>query len=162
MCRGARGLNLSSKGLHATVSRDDHVLQGLIQAAASGGGECAPPSIRIANAEGKHLIVVVTRTRAADFLTISPDAIVAVFISDPEKHPRPQARFLCGLFGLTGAESRLAILLVQGNTLQDSADRLDVTPATVRSQLMQVFQKTGTSRQSQLVSLLLRLQLPES
>ena len=64
---------------------------------------------------------------------------------------------LCELFRLTPAEARLAGLLAEGYVLKEAADHLGVTIATVRSQRKQGFQKTGASRQSELVRLVLRL-----
>lgn len=75
----------------------------------------------------------------------------------------PQAR-LAGLpevarlraeFGLTKAEARLALRLAQGSSLASAAQTFDVKLTTIRSQLQQVFAKTGTSRQAELVALLL-------
>jgi len=163
ICIRARGLELASDGLHAVAARDEKNLQRMIRAAAFSEYQDVPPAVRIApNANGEPLTIIVTRTRTPDFLTIALDAIVAVFVTDPERIPTPQAQVLSSLFGLTPAENRLTVLLVQGNTLKDSAEQLRVSFATVRSQLMQIFQKTGTSRQSQLISLLLRLQSPRS
>ena len=56
---------------------------------------------------------------------------------------------------LTAAETRLAHRLAAGATLADAADALGVSVNTVRSQLRQIFQKTGVSRQAELVRLVL-------
>jgi DNA-binding CsgD family transcriptional regulator len=58
------------------------------------------------------------------------------------------------LFGLTAAEARLALQLVQGNTLAQAAGSLGVARSTVASQLQGIFQKTHTRRQPDLVRLL--------
>lgn len=59
------------------------------------------------------------------------------------------------LFGLSGAEARLAVGLVAGDTLEQYAARRGVGIGTVRGQVKQVFAKTGTTRQAELVALLL-------
>jgi len=162
-CVRARGLELTSVGLHAVGALDEQVLQGMIHAAAFGDDREVAPAIRITSSSlMKSLIVSVIRTRTPDLLAVAPDAIVAVFISDPEKVLVPCEPVLTSVFGLTPAEARLAVLLGKGKTLQDAADHLRVTSATVRTQLLQIFQKTGTSRQSQLISLLSRLPPPQS
>lgn len=56
---------------------------------------------------------------------------------------------------LTPAETRLAERLAAGVPLGEAADLLGVSINTVRSQLQQIFQKTGVSRQAALVRLLL-------
>ena len=58
-------------------------------------------------------------------------------------------------FGLTKAEARLALRLAEGASLASAAEAFDVKLTTIRSQLQQVFAKTGTSRQAELVALLL-------
>ena len=63
----------------------------------------------------------------------------------------PQAVFLENRFGLTPAQARLAIHLVEGNSLRSSAKALGVKYETVRTYLKSVFQKTGTHRQAELV-----------
>ena len=58
-------------------------------------------------------------------------------------------------FGLTKAEARLALRLAEGSSLASAALAFNVKLTTIRSQLQQVFAKTGTSRQTELVALLL-------
>ncbi|MDC9823447.1 hypothetical protein PRN20_06855 [Devosia sp. ZB163] len=62
-------------------------------------------------------------------------------------------------FGLTESEARLAEALVNGATLADFAREREVAKQTLRNQLVGVMRKTGTRRQSELVSLLTRLAL---
>lgn len=58
------------------------------------------------------------------------------------------------LFGLTPAEARLAGLLVEGQSVNEIAERLKLSRGTVRGQLKVVFAKTGAHRQGELVALL--------
>ena len=62
---------------------------------------------------------------------------------------------LSDVYGLTPAEAELAELLVQGRTLEQAAKIRHVTLNTTRSQLKQVFAKTETSRQGELLKLML-------
>ena len=59
------------------------------------------------------------------------------------------------LFGLTPREAALAARLVCGETLRDAARARFISIHTARTQLAQLFAKTGTGQQSQLVALLL-------
>lgn len=59
------------------------------------------------------------------------------------------------LFGLTAREAALAAALASGSTLQQAAEERFISMPTARTHLAQVFRKTHTSQQSQLVSLLL-------
>lgn len=91
----------------------------------------SPPGPRPA-----HGAVFVVLTRAGAGAAMSPDAIAC-------------------LFGLSGAEARLAAGLVAGKTLEQYAAQRGVGIGTVRGQVKQVFAKTGTTRQAELVGLLL-------
>ncbi|MGD7412973.1 helix-turn-helix transcriptional regulator, partial [Ralstonia pseudosolanacearum] len=74
-----------------------------------------------------------------------------VMISDGNLAGEIPAAALAALFDLTEAESRLASALVQGDTLEQYAQRRGVSIGTVRYQLKQVLSKTGTNRQSELM-----------
>jgi DNA-binding CsgD family transcriptional regulator len=54
-------------------------------------------------------------------------------------------------FGLTPAEARLALHLVAGETLRSAAVKLSITYETARTHLKNIFNKTGTCRQAELV-----------
>lgn len=62
-------------------------------------------------------------------------------------------------FSLTESEAQLAGALLGGETLADFARQRAVSKQTLRNQLVGVMRKTGTRRQSELVSLLTRLAL---
>ncbi len=68
----------------------------------------------------------------------------------------PQSQFLKQLYDLSPAELRIAIALLEGKSLEDYATSIGVTMNTVRTQLKNLFNKTGTHRQSELVALLSR------
>ena len=80
---------------------------------------------------------------------------MALFVSDPEDRGATIEEVLCKLYGLTKAEARVTQRLVQGRSVEQIASDLAVHRNTVRAHLKQAFQKTGTSRQAELVSLVL-------
>ena len=57
-------------------------------------------------------------------------------------------------FGLTGREAEVAALLARGLSLAQTAARLRLRVGTTRNHLKAIFQKTGTTRQGELVALL--------
>lgn len=67
----------------------------------------------------------------------------------------PRMARLRAEFGLTKAEARLALALAEGRSPAQAAKDFDVKLTTIRSQLQQIFAKTGTSRQAELVAMLL-------
>jgi DNA-binding CsgD family transcriptional regulator len=82
---------------------------------------------------------------------------VLLLIDDPDAECEQRSSdeaLLSGIYSLTAAEARLAVRLASGASLTEVAETLGVTQNTVRSQLRAIFQKTATSRQSELVVLM--------
>jgi len=89
---------------------------------------------------------------------LMPRATAAVFINTPEPRPPPDLRALAQTYGLTPAEARVAERLLAGAAnLAEVAASLDVSHATVKTHLSQVFAKTGVSRQADLIALMYRM-----
>lgn len=101
---------------------------------------------------------VFSRDEKAPLLTggLRHRAAVLVTISDPDAAFDVSAERLVRIFGLTPAESRLAVALAAGDSLADYAARIGITIGTARWTLRQVLEKTGCRRQSELVSLIVR------
>lgn len=90
-----------------------------------------------------------------------PERPLAIaFLSDPAEPVRVDEEVLRRLYGLTAAECRLAGEVCSGDPLAAIATRLGLTENTVKTQLRNLFEKTGSHRQSQLVKLLLSLSTP--
>ena len=58
-------------------------------------------------------------------------------------------------FGLTPAEARLALHLVAGETLRSAEVKLSISYETARTHLKNIFDKTGTCRQAELIVVIL-------
>ena len=89
-----------------------------------------------------------------------PDAhhpAVLLQITDPLAHATPHRALLAQAFELTPAEADVAADLLDGLSVREVAARSGRSIATVRTHLASVLAKTGTSRQSELVRLLMRL-----
>lgn len=84
---------------------------------------------------------------------------VLVCIIDPQSTLKPDHARLKALFDLTPAEASLVSQLMAGHELKDIAERRGRRISTLRSQLGRVLEKTETSRQVELISLLTRLHL---
>ena len=81
---------------------------------------------------------------------------VAIFISDPEQASEAPIQIITRLFGFTPTEASLAMLLVNGLTLDEAAAELNISRNTARTHLRSVFAKTGVGRQTMLVRLILK------
>lgn len=80
---------------------------------------------------------------------------VALFLSNPERNSRAPETLLMDLFGLTPAEARVAGALANGARSVDVAEELSVSQTTIAFHMRNLFQKTGTNRQADLVALIL-------
>lgn len=80
-----------------------------------------------------------------------------VFIADSAKHIKLDESILKNSYGLTQAEIRLAELLANGDTNEETADKLSVSVNTTKSQLQQIYQKTDTNSRAKLTKFLLSL-----
>lgn len=86
------------------------------------------------------------------------DAIVLI-VSDPFSTKRACPLCLRQLFRLTNREAELAALLASGHELKRAASDLNMSPGTARTHLRQIFQKTNTTTQAELRSVLLAASL---
>jgi len=93
-----------------------------------------------------------TSVLAQDFET----PLALVFVVGSGKH-FSALQLLGTLYDLSPAELRVATALANGKSIEQCANEGKVSFNTVRSQLQNVFRKTGTSRQSELVALLSQL-----
>lgn len=82
-------------------------------------------------------------------------AKVAVFLSDPNLQQPISIDNLVSVYSLTPSEAQVAISLANGHSIDEIAESSHHSAHTIRSQLKSVFRKTGVSRQSELIKLLL-------
>ncbi|MGZ6017974.1 MAG: helix-turn-helix transcriptional regulator, partial [Phenylobacterium sp.] len=80
-----------------------------------------------------------------------------ICVTDLETDVRSPESELRSLFGLTYAEARVATAIFEGLSMREAADALGVALNTVRFQLARVYEKTGVTRQAELVKMMMRL-----
>jgi DNA-binding CsgD family transcriptional regulator len=78
-----------------------------------------------------------------------------LFVFDPSATHRLTADLVRLLFGLSQTEAALMVALCSGKSLDDAACERGVSTHNTHSQLKSILQKTGTSRQTELMSLVL-------
>lgn len=83
--------------------------------------------------------------------------VAIVFLTDPQATPVLNAALLRRVYGISASECRVAQELLRGQTLQEAARQLHLGENTVKTHLHQLFEKTQTHRQQQLIRLLLSL-----
>lgn len=138
----------------ATQARLMALIREAVDTAADHGAAVPGRALAIARDDRLPLTVLVAPLRPAreGFGAALPAAIV--FLRDPER-PTPMSLILQGLFGLTPAEAAIAALLAGGRAVEDIAARQRIAANTVRVHLKSIFTKTDTTRQAQLVALIL-------
>lgn len=85
----------------------------------------------------------------------SPQAIA--FITDCAAPPKTDAALLRQVFGLTPAEARAALALCEGGSIEETAAGLGVAATTLKTQLGNIYQKTGVDTRARFVKLVLAL-----
>jgi DNA-binding CsgD family transcriptional regulator len=80
-----------------------------------------------------------------------------VRIRDLEAPLHLTEHLLAEVFGLTRAEVRVTAALAEGLAPREIGERLGVSFNTVRAQLANIFEKTGVSRQADLMRLISRM-----
>jgi DNA-binding CsgD family transcriptional regulator/PAS domain-containing protein len=89
-------------------------------------------------------------------------ARVAIFMREiGDASPFPAELFV-RRYAITPAESRVMMLLVQGMTIAEAAETLGIALPTARTHLARLFEKTGTTRQTDLVRLTMSALAPVS
>ena len=91
---------------------------------------------------------------------LAQNAVAALFVAPASSPPRMPTDALALIYDLTPAESRILELACEGATREAIADALGIARSTVKTHLLHVFEKTGCSRQIDLVKLVARLSLP--
>lgn len=81
---------------------------------------------------------------------------LALQIIDPDSGPAPDAGMLERLFSLTPSEARVTVKLAVGRDVEEIAADTRTSVGTIRTHLKRVLSKTGTNRQGELISLILR------
>lgn len=79
----------------------------------------------------------------------SPRALIYLRVGGREALPSPQR--IRTLLGLSRREAALAVVLARGLTLGQAAVDLGISEMTARAYLRQIFQKTGVTRQAELI-----------
>ena len=154
----ADGLTCSGGRLQAASPKEQQMLESMIRGATSSFGRAVPAWTRVARPLGRMpLAVFVAPLEVSDDELTASNARILAMVHDTAEHRCAQAEMLTGVYGLTGAEARLASALSGGHSVQSAAAALHMQPATARSHLKAVFRKTGVNRQQDLVRLLTSL-----
>jgi DNA-binding CsgD family transcriptional regulator len=153
------GFRVDASGPAADDARENATLQKLIADAldAREGEEIRSAGFGAINRPSgeRAYAVMVTPLLAAPGGSVVRDAAVAVFIADPSARVAATPEVLSELYQLTHSEAELVRLLASGLSLEEAAVKRGVSLNTARSHLKHAFAKTDTSRQGELVRLII-------
>ena len=143
--------------LHTGSHLVDKAIRSLLEEAnlAARDGRDHLASLSIPRPSGRRDFLLTVCALPGDPGRTDEDARAVVFISDPERRPAMPGQVLSGLFGLTPTEAEVARALAQGRRTDEIATSLGIAPTTVAFHLRNLFDKTGTHRQADLIVLLL-------
>jgi DNA-binding CsgD family transcriptional regulator len=145
------GLSSTESGLEALRPQDTKILREAIASASERRLDSCLTLMLPRTGGSRPLTVHVPPVR------VSQDASghVTVIVSDPDQPLVLQQDTLSRLYGLTRAEASIAMLLLQGRSLEEAAVSLFVSIHTVRTHVKRIMLKTDTGRQGELLRLLL-------
>ncbi|MFP1644949.1 response regulator [Pontitalea aquivivens] len=150
LCGPAGPLVLGTR-LVCTASGPAAALRTAIAQVISGHADSAGP-VSIPRADGGRDLIVLFGALDAGH---PQGAAALVVIVDPDRRHVPDPMLLARVFGLTPTEARIAHLLATGQRPEDISRGLGVSGTTVAFHLKNLFSKTDTNRQSDLVALIL-------
>lgn len=152
-------LRIANNRLSSASAEAQDALDRAIATACSDSASQCPASIALPlqkdGAAGLIATVVALNRRQCQTLATPSVAACAVFVQDSRIAPLVPAEALARLFSLTLAEVDVLLALADGRSLQGAADVLGIAHSTAKSHLLKIFQKTGTSRQADLVRLVM-------
>ena len=150
----ADGLRLAGRHLAAGNPAETRGLQRLLASAREHPERVA--AMCLSRPSGRRKLAAVVR----GFPSMKvPDgrsrSTVAIFLRDPDVAAEPAHDIARQLFDFTPAEAQLAIALLNGLSLDEAVGKLGILRNTGRAHLRAIFSKTGVTRQSELVRVLL-------
>ncbi len=153
------GLGMSQGAIKADYRQGDRELQQLITEALSTATKWKPAvaaALAITRPSGRAKLGVIVRAIPLNAWSEGKRRpSVAVMIRDPERKSEASHEIMRNLFDLTPAEAALAMQLANGQTLEEASEELGIRKNTARAHLRSIFSKTGVTRQTMLVRLIL-------
>jgi DNA-binding CsgD family transcriptional regulator/PAS domain-containing protein len=152
------GIQLQAGKLRAASAREDRDLQAAIRAVlqpCEGADRPASRGLSLSRPSGSRNLGVIVQPVPAGGSGLAASARVAVYIRDPEASAEVEGELVRQLFDLTPAEAAVARRLTAGLSLEDAASSLDISRNTARAHLRSIFSKSGITRQTELVRLML-------
>lgn len=159
------GAPILSRGgaLHASSSQATLSLTTAIARAASNEAQIglAGIGVPVTSPGGRPAIAHVLPLKSGKLRPdLAPGAVAAVFVTPAQIDTVPPVDALAALYELTPTEARVLVAIASGKNRAAAAEALGIADSTVKTHLARVFEKTGTSEQSELAKLVASLTPP--
>jgi len=122
-------------------------------AVAAHGKTAAAVARMLVGRRGDRVAYILTVAPLGVELAIYERPLAMILVIDPDARS-PSERDVAEFFGLSRAESRLAMALLAGKVLRDIAAASGVQITTARTQLSSILRKAGVTRQAELIRVL--------
>lgn len=139
------------------VARDMQANRGLREIVATGDAGVAASNAAIsltAHDGARHVAYLLPlRTVVRNSAEAPSKAAAAIFVRKAELDDQSYGGLIARAFGLTPAELRVLLAIVEVGGVPEASETLGIAETTVKTHLYRVFSKTGASRQADLVKL---------
>jgi len=152
----ADGLLIDAGCLRCSSSESTVMLRAALNRLTRDASAQRTESLQILRPAGQHWSVLMQRIAPQPGIEESASMTTLLLFRDAAGTQIITEELLMELFALTRAEAILTKRLVEGESLAEISDSLGRSRHTTRAQLAAIFSKTGTNRQPQLVSHVLR------
>lgn len=142
--------------IQLSATKDSAVLDQMIRAVGSGNGQPGRVmTIETATIDGatRARVIVLPMSQQGQAQLDDDKACAALVISHIDQQRQMAPQLLSETYRLTRAETKVLTGLVSGKTQDELADSLCVSLSTIKSHTQHIYQKTGLSRQVDLVRL---------
>jgi DNA-binding CsgD family transcriptional regulator len=157
MLRDGRIVREQDNTLRAATPKADHILRDIFASAEKGDASVGIRGVAVPLTDTSqeqwfaHVLPLTSGHRKQTGLAHA--AVAAVFIRKTAPDAPPPLESIAKLYELTASEVRVLDAVLKVSGIKAMADMLGVSQATVKTHLHNVFRKTGTGRQSDLVKL---------
>lgn len=150
-------LNVSRGEIRSRIADETKTLHRQIYALLRGNEVARSQNAVRISREGKRPLIILFQKAdgiLGDFF--SGIKLIAI-IHDLEDQPHDRGDLIQHTFGLTLAETAVALLLAQGENLRSIAEQRQVSYETARTHMKSLFSKMGARRQSEIVALITKV-----
>jgi DNA-binding CsgD family transcriptional regulator len=112
-------------------------------------------TLALPGGEGAGLVAAILPLSRGDRQNICGafSAKAAIFVQDPSVVPPFPGEAFAKLYGLTGSELRVLLTMAPGLSVKEAAEVLGISETTAKTHLQHIYEKTRTSKQTELMHL---------